>query len=139
MIDQIATNFLNSALSVPQVKITLHKNYAPKMIETFYLPWDGETVKEIALEKKVSNHEWKKKKKLISFFRKAVRDNTYYEVPLIVVRKNANSPHLIIDGVHRTIGAIQAINEKGKEVNFRILFIESEKMDLLYDYNRLFP
>jgi len=140
IIDKNATSFLNQAITVSGTTPTIYSRYDLDELGNMYVPWNGERVEELAMGERVSTHEWGDKIKKFNFFKKAASRDGYYEATIIAVRKNKNSPTLIIDGVGRAVGIKKAIIENPgriKEINLIVFLIESEGIVKMLDYKKL--
>lgn len=137
MLDAIATNFLMMALSVGDVKLSVHNNFDLDKLGDMFIPWGKVTVSEIASGKKTSEHEWDRKQAKFNSFRDQILKYDFFDTTVFVVTKGENFPLLIIDGVHRAIGIQKALTENPglkDKINLRVLLIESPNMDKLSDY-----
>lgn len=140
MLDTIATNFLKMALSVEDVKLSVHNNFGLNILGDMFIPWGKVKVSEIASGEKISEHEWDRKQAKFNFFKEVILKCERFDTTLFVIRKDENSPFLIIDGVHRAIGIQKALGEKPQikdKINLRVLLIESVNMDKLSDYKKI--
>lgn len=140
MLDQIATNFLIMALSVGDMKVSVHNNFDLSLLDKMFIPWGKVTVDEIASGKQISKHEWDQKQKKFNFFKNRILKCEFFDTTIFIVRKNENFPLFIIDGVHRAIGIQKAILEQPTvkdKINLRILLVESPNMDQLEDYKKI--
>lgn len=140
MIDQIATNFMMIALSIGDVAISVHNNFNLDNLSGMFIPWGKVTVSKIASGEKVSEHEWDKKQRKFNFFKDKILAGKLFDTTIFVVSKGQGFPILIIDGVHRAIGIQKALIEKPQikdDINLRVLFIESQNMSKLQDYQAI--
>lgn len=140
MLDQIATNFLVTALSVGEVNVSIHNNFDLKLLDGMFIPWGKVTVDEIASGKRTSEHEWVQKQKKFNFFKDQILKCNFFDTMLFIVGKDDKSPLLIIDGVHRALGIQKAVIERSNvkdKINLRILLIESPNMNKLEDYKKI--
>jgi len=140
IIDKNATSFLNQAIAVTGKTPVIHSQYNLDDLGDMYVPWDGEKVEELARGERISTHKWENKVKKFSFFKKSASREGHYEATIVAVRKDKNSPTLIIDGVGRAVGIKKAIIEnpkRRKEINLIVFLIESEEIVKMLDYKRL--
>ena len=138
MLDAITTNFLMMALSVGDVKLSVHNNFDLDKLGDSFIPWGKVTVSEIASSKRISEHEWGRKQTKFNFFRDRILKCEFFDTTIFVVTKGENFPLLIIDGVHRAIGIQKALIENPglkDKINLRVLQIESPNMIKLHDYH----
>jgi len=137
MLDTIATNFLTMALSVGDVKPSVHNNFDLGKLGEMFIPWGKTKVFEIASGKKISEHEWDRKQAKFNFFKDRILKCEFFDTTIFIVTKGENFPLLIIDGVHRAIGIQKALTENPDlkdKINLRVLLIESPNMNRLHDY-----
>ncbi|OIP25328.1 hypothetical protein AUK11_00785 [bacterium CG2_30_37_16] len=137
MLDTITTNFLIMAISVGEVKLSVHNNFDLDQLGNMFIPWGKVTVSEIASGKKISEHEWDRKQAKFNFFKDRILKCKFFDTTIFVVTKGENFQLLIIDGVHRAIGIQKALIENSDlkdTINLRVLLIESSNMSRLPDY-----
>lgn len=140
MLDTIATRFLMMALSVGNIKLSVHNNFDLNQLGDMFIPWGKVKVSEIATGEKISEHEWDRKQAKFNSFKDQILKCEFFDTTVFVVTKGEGFPFLIIDGVHRCIGIQKALIEKVQlkgNINLRILFIESQDMDKLQDYKNV--
>lgn len=137
MLDAIATNFLMTALSVGDIKLSVHNNFDLDKLGDIFIPWGKVTVSEISSGKKISEHEWDRKQAKFNFFKDRILKCEFFDTTIFVVTKGESFPLLIVDGVHRAIGIQKALIENPNledKINLRALLIESPNIDRLPDY-----
>lgn len=140
MIDPIATNFLIMAISVENVKLSVHHNFNLDNLGNMFIPWGKVQILEIASGERTSEHKWDQKQRKFNFFKDKILACKFFDTTIFVVSKGRESPMLIIDGVHRAIGIQKALIEKPQiksKVNLRVLLIESQNMFKLKDYRAI--
>jgi len=136
---QIANKFYLEALRLAPDPKTLKAT--PSKLKDFCVVWDGETVEELAMGKKISGHNWPNKIAKINSFRDSFLKNEIQETQIYVVKDINYSESLIIDGVHRSIGFYKAYLENPtifQKIDLTYLFFESNRIHEMYDYARLF-
>ncbi|MCL4365701.1 hypothetical protein M1437_00560 [Patescibacteria group bacterium] len=100
---------------------------------------DKKLLKEYLLDENIPNHQKDEKLRKINQSRKAVLENIYTDTTIFGMRKNANSPIVITDGIHRAIGVQRAVTEQPavkEKICLRLLLFEGEGIASLDDYNQ---
>ena len=135
--DVNATRALEMALS-KSTTIQYLKSVGIKHLGEMFVMWrNKKSIHELSEDKNIPNHNKKAKLEKIEFFKRKILENSFTDTTLFGMRKNKDSPIVIIDGIHRAIGIYKAyLNDKQieKKVCLRILLCDGENIAELDDY-----
>lgn len=139
-IDQTATNFIRLAIKYNPFPF-LYPSYPIEKLKDFYVPWDGETVGELADGTKISEHNKEVKIKKFNEFKDLFLNNKHKELTIFAVTKEEENPILIIDGVHRAVGLQKSINKSKRlpkeNINLILVLFKSRHIQCMPDYKKL--
>src|SRR3989344_7710752 len=101
--DANATGLLGNAFS----KHTTCGYYTVELelIKDMFVNWrNKKTLNEMLEDGNIPDHEKTEKLRKINLVKKAVLENIYTDTTIFGMRKDTNTPIVIIDGIHRAIG-----------------------------------
>lgn len=119
-----------------------YNTIAPEDLGDFYPVWQERhsIATMVADENFIPSHEKEKKLEKINYFYNAVLANKHTDTTLFGMRKDSNSPIVIIDGNHRAIGIYKAWQKKTNiPITLRLFLIEGSQISELEDYNKSIP
>ena len=132
-----ASGALTMALSVSNQCRCLH-HICLEDLKKFYVMWRNKlTVLELSNEESLPEHERGIKLQKIKYFEKVALSNTYTDTTIFAMRPRENTPVVIIDGIHRSIGIVSALKKNTniqKKINLRMILFEGKDIEFLQDY-----
>lgn len=139
ILDQVALNFFNIAITLCPNPTLI--NCTKEWLSNCSVVWDGESISDLAIGLKISEHNWSTKLTKIDDFKNIFLSKKAKDTTILVVKDLNRKEKLIIDGIHRSVGYFKALQENesaAKNINFKAIFFESEKICEMYDFKRIF-
>jgi len=135
-LDVNATAFIIRAIN--KSSTCLYIDLSLDKLGEMFVQWrNKKTVSEMALDVNIPDHQKVDKLEKINRVKESISGSIFTNTTIIGMRKDQDSPIVIFDGIHRSIGIYRAVSndqELNDKICLKLLLFEGEKIGTIPDY-----